>query len=117
MLATYARAGEFVQPGQPLYHIANLETLTLRAYVTEPQLAPFKLGQRVQVTVEPAARATGSRCRERSSWIASEAEFTPTPIQTRDERADLVYAMKIQVPNRGRHAEDRDAGGRRARRQ
>ena len=99
VLATYARAGEYVQAGQPLFRLASLDTLTLRAYVTEPQLAQLKLGQRVQVTVD---RGEGSRLAMPGtvSWIASKAEFTPTPVQTRDERADLVYAVKILVPNR-----------------
>ena len=98
VLATYARAGEFVQPGQPLFRLASLDTLTLRAYVTEPQLAQLKLGQRVQVSVD---RAEGSRLALPGtvSWISARAEFTPTPVQTRDERADLVYAVKIRVPN------------------
>jgi HlyD family secretion protein len=99
VLATYARAGEFVQPGQPLLRLANLDTLTLRAYVTEPQLAQLRLGQRVQVSVD---RGEGSRLAMPGtvSWISAKAEFTPTPVQTRDERADLVYAIKIRVPNR-----------------
>ena len=100
VLATYSRAGEYVQPGQPLFRLASLDTLTLRAYVTEPQLAQVKLGQRVQVTVD---RGEGNRLAMPGtvSWIASKAEFTPTPVQTRDERAELVYAVKILVPNRG----------------
>jgi HlyD family secretion protein len=100
VLATYVRAGEYVQPGQPLFRLASLDTLTLRAYVTEPQLAQLKLGQRVQVTVD---RGEEERLALQGtvSWIASKAEFTPTPVQTRDERADLVYAVKILVPNRG----------------
>ena len=99
VLATYARAGEFVQPGQPLLRLANLDTLTLRAYVTEPQLAQLRLGQRVQVSVD---RGEGSRLAMPGtvSWISAKAEFTPTPVQTLDERADLVYAIKIRVPNR-----------------
>jgi HlyD family secretion protein len=98
VLATYARAGEYVQPGQPLFRLANLDTLTLRAYVTEPQLAQVKLGQRVEVNVD---RGESGRLAVAGtvSWIASKAEFTPTPVQTRDERADLVYAVKIRVPN------------------
>ena len=100
VLATYARAGEYVQPGQPLFRLASLDTLTLRAYVTEPQLAQLKLGQRVQVTVDRGADDRLSMPGT-VSWIASKSEFTPTPVQTRDERADLVYAVKILVPNRG----------------
>ena len=98
VIATYAEAGEVVQPGQPLYRIANLDTLTLRAYVAEHQLASLKLGQRVQVNVDQGkgARLTLSGV---VSWVSAKAEFTPTPVQTRDERADLVYAVKVQVPN------------------
>jgi membrane fusion protein YbhG len=100
VLATYVRSGEFVQAGQPLLRLASLDTLTLRAYVTEPQLAQLKLGQRVQVTVD-RGEGVRSAIPGTVSWIASKAEFTPTPVQTRDERADLVYAVKILVPNRG----------------
>ena len=98
VLATYARAGEFVQPGQPLYKIADLDTLELRAYVTEPQLAGIRLDAPAQVSVD---RGGGARVTlpGRVSWIASTAEFTPTPVQTRDERADLVYAVKVRVAN------------------
>jgi HlyD family secretion protein len=99
VLATYARTGEFVQPGQPLFRIANLDSLTLRAYVTEPQLTQLRIGQRVQVSVDRAGErlvVPGT-----VTWVASKAEFTPTPVQTRDERADLVYAVKIWVVNRG----------------
>jgi HlyD family secretion protein len=98
VLATYATAGEFVQQGQPLYKIANLEAVDVRAYVAQTQLANVRIGQAVDVTVDagPDERRTlpGS-----VTWISSEAEFTPTPIQTRDERAELVYAIKIRVPN------------------
>jgi HlyD family secretion protein len=100
VLATYATAGEFVQQGQPLYKIANLETVELRAYVVQTQLAHVRIGQTVEVTVDagPDERKTLSGT---VSWISSEAEFTPTPIQTREERAELVYALKIRVPNEG----------------
>lgn len=98
VLTTYVKAGEVVQAGQPLYEIADLDTLDLRAYVTEPQLAEVRLGGRALVSIDTG----GGRRRTltgRVSWIASQAEFTPTPIQTRDERANLVYAVKIRVPN------------------
>jgi HlyD family secretion protein len=97
VLTTYARAGEVVQPGQPLYKIADLATVDVRAYVTEPQLSAVKIGQQAQVTFDAGGRrevVAGT-----ISWVSNEAEFTPTPIQTRDERADLVYALKIRVPN------------------
>jgi len=98
VLTTYARAGEFVQVGQPLYKIADLDTLELRAYVTEPQLARLRIGQHAAVSVDAGGGAR--RVLDGTvSWISSQAEFTPTPIQTRDERANLVYALKIRVPN------------------
>lgn len=98
VLATFAEAGEFVQRGQPLYKVADLGTLTLRAYVAGDQLAALRLGQRVEVRIDAgdgALRTLGGTV----TWIASEAEFTPTPIQTREERTDQVYAVKVQVPN------------------
>ena len=98
MLVTYAKPGEVVQPGQPLYKIADVRIVDIRAYVTEPQLASVKLGSGARVSVD-----VGNDSRQTLdgtvSWVSSQAEFTPTPIQTRDERADLVYAVKIRVPN------------------
>ncbi len=100
VLTTYVRTGEFVQTGQPLYRIANLDTMELRAYVTEPQLARVKVGQPVQVSVDVGG--TGRQLITGIvAWVSSEAEFTPTPIQTRDERTSLVYAIKLRVPNLG----------------
>jgi HlyD family secretion protein len=98
VLATFTRAGEVVQPGQPLYRIANLDTLTLRAYVSESQLHSLRLGGTVQVHVDAGDGETVN-LPGTISWISAKAEFTPTPVQTRDERADLVYAIKIRVPN------------------
>jgi HlyD family secretion protein len=97
VLATYARAGEVVQPGQPLYRIAALDTLDFRAYLTGSQLGAVRLGQTVGVSVDRGDElltVPGT-----VSWISAAAEFTPTPIQTRDERADLVYAVKVRVAN------------------
>jgi HlyD family secretion protein len=98
VLTIYARAGEVMQPGQPLYKIADLDTLVLRAYVTGAQLTSVRLGQQVQVHVDDGNRHLMT-IPGRVTWISSTAEFTPTPVQTRDERADLVYAVKIRVPN------------------
>ena len=97
VLVTYARAGEVVQPGQPLYKIADVRTVDVRAFVTQPQLASVKLGNpaRVNVDVGDVRQTLDGTV----SWVSSQAEFTPTPIQTRDERADLVFAVKIRVPN------------------
>lgn len=100
VLATFVRAGEIVQPGQPLYRIANLESLTLRAYISGDQLHAVRLGQQVQVSVDDGDGKLIHLPGE-VQWISSKAEFTPTPVQTRDERADLVYAMKVLVRNRG----------------
>ena len=98
VLTTYAEAGEFVQPGQPLYAIANLAVVDVRAYIAETQLASVQIGQQATVTAD-----VGTEMRQSLpatvTWIASEAQFTPTPVQTRDERADLVYAVKIRVDN------------------
>jgi len=98
VLTTYAKAGEVVQAGQALYRVANLKSMEVRAYVTEPQLSGIHLGQDARVSVD----AGGGQRRTVSgsvSWISSRAEFTPTPIQTRDERVDMVYAVKIRVAN------------------
>ena len=97
VLTTYVRTGEQVQVGQPLYKIADLDTMELRAYVTETQLTSFKVGQRVMVSVDVGA--THRALPGVVSWVSSTAEFTPTPIETRDERVNLVYAIKIRVPN------------------
>jgi HlyD family secretion protein len=97
VLTRYVEPGEFVQGGQPLFKLASLDTLTFRAYVTHAQLTQLRLGQQVQIGVDRAdsiAPLPG-----RITWIASTAEFTPTPIQTRDERADQVYAVKVAVAN------------------
>ncbi len=97
VLARYAEPGEFVQAGQPLFKLASLDSLTFRAYVSNAQLTQLRLGQVVSVGVDRAdsiATFPG-----RVTWIASAAEFTPTPIQTREERADQVYAVKIAVAN------------------
>jgi HlyD family secretion protein len=98
VLTTFVRAGEVVQPGQPLYRIANLDTLTLRAYIPETQLHSIRLGAPVQVNVDSGDGET-VQLPGTISWISAKAEFTPTPVQTRDERADLVYAVKVRVPN------------------
>jgi HlyD family secretion protein len=98
VLTTYASAGEVVQPGQPLYRIADLDTLDLRAYAAGAQLARIRIGQQAEVRVEGGEgelRVVPGTV----TWISATAEFTPTPIQTRDERADLVYAVRVRVPN------------------
>ena len=98
VLTQFADAGEFVGVGQPLYDIARLDTLELRAYVTEAQLARVRLGQRVTVSYDVGEDRRASRPGVITK-VASEAEFTPTPIQTRQERTSLVYAIEVTVPN------------------
>jgi HlyD family secretion protein len=98
VLTTYAKAGEVVQTGQPLFRMARLDAVDVRAYVTETQLASIRLGQEAQVSAD-AARGQLRTFPGTVTWISSQAEFTPTPIQTREERADLVYAIKIRVAN------------------
>lgn len=98
VLTVTAEPGETVQPGAPLYTIADTDTLTLRAYAAGAQLPALRLGMAVQVLVD--AEGGGLQTLEgRVSWIAAAAQFTPTPIQTRDERAELVYAFDVRVPN------------------
>lgn len=100
VLTKYAQVNEVASAGKPLYKIADLSTLILRAYVTGDQLPGIRLGQQVKVLVDDS----GGKYRELPGtieWISSKAEFTPKTIQTKDERANLVYALKIRVKNDG----------------
>lgn len=99
VLVKYAEAGEVTAAGKPLYKIADLELLYLRAYVTADQLSQIKLGDAVRVFGD-----YGDEQREYPgtvTWISAQSEFTPKGIQTRNERANLVYAVKIGVKNDG----------------
>ena len=101
VLAKYAEAGELASVGRPLMKVADLDRIYLRAYFTSDQLADLRLGQEVTVTADFG----GERQLDypgRIVWIASESEFTPKTIQTRNSRAGLVYAAKIAVENDGR---------------
>jgi len=100
VLTTYARAGEIIGAGKPLYKIANLETLTLRVYVSGDQLSSIKIGQTVKVLVDKN-KDEYNELSGKIAAIASKAEFTPKTIQTKDERANLVYAVKVLVKNDG----------------
>jgi HlyD family secretion protein len=100
VLVTYVHEGELATPGKPLYKIADLSTLTLRAYVSGTQLPGIKSGQAVQVRVDDG-KSGYTTFPGRISWISDKAEFTPKTIQTKDERANLVYAIKVQVKNDG----------------
>ena len=101
VLARYAEAGELASAGRPLMKVADLGTLYLRAYFTSDQLAGLRLGEPVTVTADFGGDARYDYP-GRITWIASESEFTPKTIQTRDTRANLVYAVKIAVRNDGR---------------
>jgi HlyD family secretion protein len=100
VLVKYAEAGEVTTMGRPLFKVADLEHIYLRAYITSAQLTQIKLEQQVKVFSDFGEKER----REYNgtiTWISSEAEFTPKTIQTKDERANLVYAIKILVQNDG----------------
>jgi HlyD family secretion protein len=100
VITKYAELGEVTSNGKPLYKIANLSTMNLRAYVTGAQLPQVKLGQKVTVLVDSGANHYRT-LPGTITWISDKAEFTPKTIQTKDERANLVYAMKVKVNNDG----------------
>ena len=101
LLVKYTQAGELASPGKPLMKVANLDEIFLRAYFTSEQLADITLGDTVTVIADFGGDERYSY-EGRITWIASESEFTPKSIQTRDSRANLVYAVKIAVKNDGR---------------
>ena len=98
VLTKYAEAHEITAVGKPLYRIARLDTMYLRAYITGAQFSTIKLGQRVDVIVDEGAKGLNEYSGT-IEWISDKAEFTPKTIQTKDERATLVYAMKVRVAN------------------
>lgn len=100
VLTTYAEQGEMAMAGKPIYKIADLENMLLRAYISGDQLPGLKLGQNVQVRID-SGNKDYKTYEGKIQWIANEAEFTPKTIQTKDERAHLVYAIRISVPNDG----------------
>lgn len=101
VLAKYAETGELASTGRPLMKVADLDHIYLRAYFTSEQLAALQLGQEVTVTADFGADEQ-YEYPGHIIWIASESEFTPKNIQTRNTRANLVYAVKIAVENDGR---------------
>jgi HlyD family secretion protein len=98
VLTKLAEPSEIVGMGSPLYRVAGLDTLTLRAYAGSVPLQRARVGQTVEVLIDAGAenyaRLTGT-----VTWIADQAEFTPKTIQTKEERVNLVYALKVAVPN------------------
>ena len=100
VLTKYAEAGEITTAGKPLYKIADMSEMTLRAYISGSQLSQVKINQMVKVMIDDGK----NKYREMQgivAWISDKAEFTPKTIQTKDERANLVYAIKIKVKNDG----------------
>lgn len=101
VLQKYAEQGEYATPGRPLFKMANLDDIYLRSYFTASQLAHIRIGQKVTVIADFG----GDEQYEYAGkiiWIAQESEFTPKSIQTKDSRANLVYAVKIAVKNDGK---------------
>ncbi|QFZ55730.1 HlyD family efflux transporter periplasmic adaptor subunit [Oceanihabitans sp. IOP_32] len=99
VLTKYAEPNEITAFGKPLYKIADLSTMQLRVYISETQLANIKIGQEVTVKIDDAEDMKSYK--GTISWMASEAEFTPKIIQTKEERVALVYAVKVDVKNDG----------------
>lgn len=101
VLSKYAEPGEMAQAGQPLYRIADLSTMYLRVFVSGSQLPQLQLDQPVTVLID-GEDGEFDELEGEISWISSRAEFTPGTVQTREERLNQVYAVKVRVPNDGR---------------
>ena len=100
ILSKYAESGEIAVMGKAIYKIANMSEMTLRAYITGDQLGQIKINQKVKVMIDDGK----DKYRELEGsifWVSEKAEFTPKTVQTKDERANLVYATKIKVKNDG----------------
>jgi HlyD family secretion protein len=100
VLEKYISVGEVALPGKALFKIANLEEMEITAYVSGKQLTAIKLGQTVTVSIDKAEGGLKDM-NGKITWIASQAEFTPKNIQTREERLSQVYAIKVSVKNDG----------------
>ena len=100
VLSKYAEQGEFVSIGRALFKVGDVENMKLRAYITASQLTMLRIGQQVKVYAD-LGEEDRKEFEGTVSWISDEAEFTPKTIQTRDERSNLVYAIKILVKNDG----------------
>jgi HlyD family secretion protein len=100
VLEKFVEASELISTGKPLYKIADLERLELTAYLSGKQLASAKIGDSVLVSYDAGASKLNSQ-KGIISWVSAKAEFTPKIIQTREERVNLVYAIKVRIKNRG----------------
>lgn len=103
VLNKYAEEGELANMGTPLFKIADINNMILRVYVTNDQLSDIKLNNKVQVFVDQGSQSDESRKMYEGvvTWISDKSEFTPKTIQTKNERANLVYATKVSVKNDG----------------
>ncbi|SFS43023.1 HlyD family secretion protein [Lutibacter maritimus] len=99
VLVKYAEPNEITSFGKPLYKIADVSTMQLKVYISEKQLASIKIGQKVIVKID--SNKDLKNYEGTISWISSEAEFTPKIIQTKEERVNLVYAVKVNIQNDG----------------
>lgn len=100
ILSKYMERGEYATPGKPLFKVADITNMKLRAYITADQLTHIKIGQHVKVFADQGQKGR-KEYKGTITWISDKAEFTPKTIQTRDERANLVYAIKIALKNDG----------------
>ena len=100
VLNKFAEAGEVAAPGRALYKIADLSVMELKVYISGSQLPAVKQGQQVEVLIDKDQK-TNRKLTGVVSWISPKAEFTPKIIQTKEERVNLVYGVKIRVPNDG----------------
>ncbi len=96
VLNTYIQAGEMVREGSPIVKVADLDRMKINVYVSEPDLGRIRIGEAVDIRIDtfPKERFSG-----KVAWISSKAEFTPKNVQTREERVDLVYAVKVRMEN------------------
>jgi len=101
VLEKYHEEGEFAMPGRTIYKLADLSKMDLRVYVSGAQLPDKEIGQEVDVYIDKN-KEENQQLKGKIIWISSKAEFTPKIIQTKEERVDLVYAVKIRVKNDGR---------------
>jgi HlyD family secretion protein len=100
VLTKYAEQGEYAAPGKALFKVSDINNMRLRVYITADQLTKVKLGQKVKVYAD-YGKSDRREYGGTITWISDKAEFTPKTIQTRDERANLVYAVKVSVKNDG----------------
>lgn len=100
VLDKYVESFELVAPGKPLYKIANLSVMDLKVYISGARLPHISLGQKVKVYIDQDADSN-QELEGTINWISSKAEFTPKTIQTKEERVNQVYALKVSVPNEG----------------